>query len=338
MTNIISKELLIIGGGPAGLRAGMECAERKIDYLIFESGNIAQAWRNVRPEMMLLSPCHPQRDWTSLSSKFPIWKMDVKRPYCSAGEFIKYLDSFTDHYQINIELHNGAKKIIRKKSLYQVTGENGVVYEAPTLLIVTGIFGNPWMPPIDGLKTSDIVIHSNDYRGKAGYRNKKVLIVGGGNSAAEIAIDLAGNAMVYLLTRSRLRFFSKTKKLYHIRGISESYLKELISMELIRHFPLNTVEKIEKKTVHFGGEAALFDQVIFATGYKANIHFLDHFNLRVNKNNFPKLSPAGESVQYPGMFFGGPLAFHSPVSLVMHGFAKQIPITMKRIEQSLKNK
>ena len=77
----MKKDLVIIGSGPAGLRAGEIARELNIDYVIVEKGEIAQAWKTIRPEMRLLSPCHPQRDWTSLSSKFPIWKLNVNRPY-----------------------------------------------------------------------------------------------------------------------------------------------------------------------------------------------------------------------------------------------------------------
>ena len=336
MQKIVEKELIIIGSGPAGLKAGMVAAKYKIDYLIVEAGNIAQAWRNVRPDMMLLSPNHPQRDWTSLSAKFPIWKMDTQRPYCSAHEFVNYLDAFTDHFKLNLSLHDGVAEIVKQKSGWLCKSVKNELYHAPLLLIATGIFGNPWFPPVAGIAGNEFVIHSDNYKGRTGYKNKKVLIIGGGNSAAEIAIDLAGTAMVFLVTRDELKFFSDSKKLHHIRGISESYLKELIAMEIIRYHPFKEIEKIDQNEVSFGDWQESFDKIIFATGYQANLKVLNNFNIGVNKNKFPEVSVVGESIQYPGMFFGGPLAFHNPASIVMHGFGKQIPVTIRRIAEVLK--
>lgn len=75
----MEKELLIIGSGPAGLRAGEEAKKAGIEYLILERGEIAQSWRDIRQDMIMLSPCLPQRDWTSISEEFPIWKMEVDK-------------------------------------------------------------------------------------------------------------------------------------------------------------------------------------------------------------------------------------------------------------------
>jgi len=53
------KELIIIGAGPAGLRAGEEAQRLGLDYLILERGSVAQAWREIRANMPMLSPSHP---------------------------------------------------------------------------------------------------------------------------------------------------------------------------------------------------------------------------------------------------------------------------------------
>ena len=69
MLDTISKEVIIIGGGPAGLKCAEEAQKHKIDYIIVERGEVGQAWKEIRPDMPMLSPCHPQRDWTSLSNR-----------------------------------------------------------------------------------------------------------------------------------------------------------------------------------------------------------------------------------------------------------------------------
>ncbi len=336
MSNIISRELIIVGGGPAGLKAGEEAKKQDIDYIILEKGQVGEAWRNVRPNMPFLSPCHPQRDWTSLSDDFPIWKMDVQRPYCSAAEFVNYLDAYSNYFKLNIETHTSVVDINFSDQQFSVLSDDRTEYRAPVLLIATGIFGNPFIPGVAGAKNNPYVMHSHFYQSPDDFKQQKVLIVGAGNSAAEIAIELCGHSMVYLVSRKDLQYFSDTRKLYHIRGISESFLKELISMELVRYRAFQEIKRIEENRVTFQDWSLEVNKIIFATGYHAHIDILKNFKLRVNKNNYPEVTDSGESIQYPNLFFAGPLSYQNTTSIVLHGFINQIPGTLARIAEKLK--
>lgn len=338
MSATISKELIIIGGGPAGLKAAEEAQKAGIDYLVLEKGAVGQAWREIRPDMQLLSPCHPQRDWTSISNRFPIWKLPVNRPYCSASEFVDYLDAFAKHFKLAVKTHSLVEKIEQTDRGYAVYCASLEQYEAPFLIVATGIFGNPYIPPIPGARDNPIVSHSHQYQGASAFKGRRVLIVGAGNSAAEIAIDLAGKALVYLASRKELRFFSETKKLYHIRGISESFLKELIAMEFIHYFPAQEIQRIEGKNVFFKKRQLEVDHIIFATGYRANLRNLAGLQLTVDKYHSPVITAKGESKQYSNLFFAGPLSFQSPSSIVIHGFIRLVPRTVEEIASRLTKK
>jgi cation diffusion facilitator CzcD-associated flavoprotein CzcO len=332
----VSKELIIIGAGPAGLKAAEEAQRYGIDYIVLEKGSVGHSWRELRPNLLFLSPCHPQRDWTSLSPRFPIWKMPVRRPYCTAGQFADYLTAFNDHFKLNVKTGHAVSDVNHDGSVYQVRCGNNTVFKAPILLMATGIFGNPFFPPIPGAENNPHVMHSHYYQGPTSFEKQVVLIIGAGNSAAETAIDLAGTSMVYLVSRKDLQYFSDTKKLYHIRGISESFLKELIAMEIIRYRAFQDIQKIDGNLVYFKEWKLKADTILFATGYHADIRLLKNFKLRVNKSNYPEVSYSGESIQYPNLFFGGPLSYQTDASLVIHGFIKNIPRTVERIAQKLK--
>ncbi len=334
--HIIQKELIIIGGGPAGLKASEMAAAKKFDYVTLEQGQVGHAWKNIRPNMLLLSPDLPQRDWTSLSIKFPIWKMDVERPYCRAHEFARYLQAYCDYFDLNVRERERVVSVERSDGLFTVQTDRGTAYRAPLLLVGTGIFGNPFIPDVPGVQNNPHVMHSHFYRDRFQYKGKRVLVVGAGNSAAEAAIDLVGYSMVYLVSQEELHFFSDTNKLYHIRGVYESYLKELIRMEIIRYKAYQEVLAVEGNVVHFKDWSLQTDQIIFATGYHADLSVLNNFNLKVNRKNYPEITESGESIQYPHLFFIGPLAFHGMTSNLIHGFLKQIPRTMERVEKILK--
>ena len=214
MSSNISKELIIIGAGPAGLKCAEEAQNSGLDYLIIERGEVGQAWKEIRPDMPMLSPCHPQRDWTSLSSSFPIWKLNVKRPYCNSHQFCNYLDEFNIHFKLKLKTNTEIKEVNHTGDEYILLDQNNNQYHAPIILVASGIFGNPYLPQINGLQNNPDVIHSHFYRSAEEYAGQSVMIVGAGNSAAEIAIDLTSTSMVYLVSRKDLQYFSDTQKLY----------------------------------------------------------------------------------------------------------------------------
>jgi putative flavoprotein involved in K+ transport len=337
MPETISKEVIIIGGGPAGLKCAEEAQNHDIDYLALEQGEVGQAWKTLRPDMPLLSPCHPQRDWTSLSSKFPIWKLGVKRPYCTSIEFCDYLDKYYEHFKFNLKKQTTVTEVSNDGDEYIVYDQKKNQYKAPILVVASGIFGNPFIPPVNGAKDNPFVMHSHYYQSANDFTGQSVMVVGAGNSAAEIAIDLTSTAMVYLISRKDLQYFADTQKLYHIRGISESYLKELIKMEIIRYRAYQDIQKIEDSRIYFKDWKLDVNKIIFATGYHGHIGILKNFKLRVNKSNYPEVSMSGESIQYPNLFFAGPLSYQNTSSIVLHGFVKQIPETFNRIAEKLKS-
>ncbi len=335
---MIEKDLLIIGSGPAGLKTAEEAKKAGLDYLILEKGNIAQSWRDIRQDMIMLSPCLPQRDWTSISDSFPIWKMDVTRPYCYANEFVEYLNRFREHFNLDVKTNCKVVSIQKKQNYFDVSTapvggqaeqEN---YHSKFLVIATGFFGNPFIPDIPGLRNNPIVTHSHQFKSIDTFRNKRVIIIGSGNSAAEIAIKLAGYSQIYLLTRNKLEFFSKTKNLCDIRGISESYLLELMAMEIIRHIPYVQIRSVEGDRVHLEDKSIKAQAIICATGYHADLRVLGNMKIETDqRTSFPKIKIHGESSTISDLFFTGPLAYSRLTSLLIHGFIKVIPETINGI-------
>lgn len=332
---MIEKELIIIGSGPAGLRAGEEAQKAGIDYLILEKGNIAQSWRDIRQDMMLLSPCLPQRDWTSISETFPIWKMDITRPFCYTHEFLDYLVKFCDFGNFNIKTNIRVKSINKNFEYFDITTDSQN-YRSKYVLIATGFFGNPFIPDIPGMKNNPNVSHSHQFTSIEAFRNKRVVIIGSGNSAAETAILLSGYAQVYLISRGKLKFFSKTRNLCNIRGFSESLLLEFIDMEIIRHISDQKILKVDRQTLYLSERTIETQAIICATGYNADLSSLGSTQIKVDKKTkFPSIDAACASTSISDLYFAGPLAYRELSSLLIHGFIKTIPDTIKKISQNL---
>jgi putative flavoprotein involved in K+ transport len=281
--------------------------------------------------MRLLSPCLPQRDWTSISPDYPIWKLPVKRPYCSAKEFVNYLETARDQLHLNIEEYTEVERVLHDGDTFQVVAHSGKKWQANNLVVATGIMNGLNFPDVPGIEGNPVVSHSHQFTGEKEFRNQRVLILGGGNSAAEIAIELAGKAMVYLYSRHEIRYFSETDRLYHVRGISESYLKELIRMEIIRHKPNIKLKEVKGNRLIFEDSELVVDKIIFATGYKPVFPFLDELKIERTGKGYPKTDQLGQSIHHPGLFFAGPLAKINMTSALIHGFSRQVEPTMRYI-------
>ncbi len=331
------KELIIIGAGPAGLRAGAEAQRLGLDYLILERGKVGQAWREIRATMPMLSPGHPQRDWTSISPAFPIWKLGVKRPYCSAQEFVNYLESYAEHFKLHLATDTAIYKIEKTENYFKLASNRAEI-RAQIILVCTGMFGNPYIPDIPGLRGHAQVLHSHFYKTPDSFKGQRVIIIGGGNSGAEIAIELAGSAQVFLITRDRLKFFSDTRNLCDIRGISESYLLELIAMKLIRHVQQADIRRVKGTSLHLDRSIIHFNRIICATGYQPVLDLLSALPLKLDRQTqFPSVSASGEARGIKNLFFAGPLAYRGMGSLFIHGFIKDIPRILDTIHERIRS-
>ena len=123
-----------------------------------------------------------------------------------------------------------------------------------------------------------------------------------------------------MLSRNELKFFSKTKNLCNIRGISESYLLELINMEIIRHIPSVKINKVDGNLLHLDGKVIETQHIICATGYHADLSALSNVEIDVDQTTkFPYITGRGESDKIENLFFAGPLAYTRLSSLLIHG-------------------
>jgi len=265
----VDKDVIIVGAGPAGLLTSFYLKKFGLKPLILEGKRLGQSWRNMRDAMMMLSPADIRHDLTSLTFDRPISSaVKLKGPFATKEEFISYLESFAIDNSIGISENSSVSAISAREDAFEICTKEGRSYKSAVVVIATGVAGNPFMPDIQGIKNNPLVTHSSRSRNLEEYRGKKVLIVGAGNSGAELAIELSGVASVTLCARKTLKYYSKTDDLSNIRGLSESLLKELIKFNIIELREKCILANVDSGKVNFmDGSCAEFDELIFATGY-----------------------------------------------------------------------
>ena len=188
---------LIVGAGPAGLAVAGSLRARGLTFELLEkSRTLAEPWHNHYDSLYL----HTDKRHSALPG-LP-YPADYPR-YITRVQFIEYLEVYAERFGINPRWEEEAVSAERAGDLWELKTTSDM-YLAHNLVIATGFTARPKLPDLPGLDTSPIpVVHSSDYHTALPYRGKRVLVVGFGNSAAEIAKDLyEGGAFPTLSVRS----------------------------------------------------------------------------------------------------------------------------------------
>ena len=178
-------DVLVLGAGPAGLAVAGCLVTRGVPTSVLDAGAaVGDSWRQRYDRLHLHTP--------RIQSGLP-----GLRPPRSGGrwlakdDYAAYLAGYARRHGLEPELGVVAERVDRTGDGYTVSTDAGP-RQAGTVVVATGYQRVPVLPDWPG--TEDFrgeLLHSSGYRSPAPYRGKRVLVVGTGNSGAEIAADLA---------------------------------------------------------------------------------------------------------------------------------------------------
>ncbi|WP_080056492.1 flavin-containing monooxygenase [Spirosoma aerolatum] len=178
---------LIIGAGPAGLAIAGRLAQKGLPFTILEaSGHIGFSWRNHYDRLHL----HTVKAYSAL----PHVPYPASYPtYVSRLDFVEYLEKYAERFSIKPLLNQKVVDIRPSSSpggCWQVQTETDT-FTADRVIVATGYNRSPNIPDLPGQRNfRGIIWHSHEYRNGAAFRNEQVLVVGMGNTGAELALDL----------------------------------------------------------------------------------------------------------------------------------------------------
>jgi putative flavoprotein involved in K+ transport len=191
-------DVLVLGAGPAGLAVAGCLVTRGVPTSVLDAGAaVGDSWRQRYDRLRLHTP--------RIQSGLP-----GLRPPRSAGrwlakdDYAAYLAGYARRHGLEPELGVVAERVDRTGDGYTVSTDAGPRCAA-TVVVATGYQRVPVVPDWPGAEQfGGELLHSSGYRSPAPYRGKRVLVVGTGNSGAEIAADLAeqGTAEVWLSCRT----------------------------------------------------------------------------------------------------------------------------------------
>jgi threonine dehydrogenase-like Zn-dependent dehydrogenase len=180
-----SEDILVIGAGPAGLAVAACLRREGLKHVVLErEANIGSAWHRHYDRLHL----HTTKTYSGLPM-MP-WPKDMPR-YPSRQQVVQYLQAYAVEHQIAPRLGVSVHAVQRAGGRFTVATSAGVM--TPRVVVMaTGYNGVPKLPSVPGQASfRGEAIHAGVYRNAAPYQGKRTLVVGCGNSGAEIALDLA---------------------------------------------------------------------------------------------------------------------------------------------------
>jgi putative flavoprotein involved in K+ transport len=192
-------DVIVIGAGPAGLAAAGALRHYGIGAVVLErSDDVGASWRRHYDRLHL----HTVR-WLS---HLPGYKLPRRYGNWVAREdLVEYLEDYVEAHNLDVRTGVEVERLERDGERWRVHTAGGDGFEADRVIIATGYNKHPFLPDWPGLDTyTGDLIHSAYYKNPEPYAGKTVLVVGTGNSGAEICVDLieGGAAHVQMAVRT----------------------------------------------------------------------------------------------------------------------------------------
>jgi putative flavoprotein involved in K+ transport len=341
-------ETVIIGGGQAGLSVGYHLARRGLPFVILDANElIGDSWRKRWDSLRLFTPARfnglPGMPFPAPAYSFP-----------TKDEMADYLESYAARFELPVRTGVRVDRLSRNGDRFMVTsGEER--FEAENVVVAMASYQTPRVPPFaPELDPGIVQLHSSEYRNPSQLRDGGVLVVGAGNSGAEIALDVVNGHPTWLsgrdtghvpfrvdtVTGRRLGVPLVMFLFYHVltvntpigRKVRPKLLHEG-GMPLVRVKPKDIaaagIERIPRVVGVQDGLPVLEDQrvlevanVIWCTGFRPDFSWIDLPVFGEKEEPKEPMHQRGIVTNEPGMYFVGLFFLYAAASSLVGGVGK----------------
>ncbi len=205
--------VVVIGGGQAGLAAGYHLRRLGLDFAILDAqATPGGAWQHTWNSLHLFSPAA----YSSLPGR--LMPPQPGETYPDAAHVVSYLTDYEQRYDLPVHRPVRVAGVHRDGELWRVETDSGT-WRAQAVISATGTWSRPFVPAVPGrTEFAGAQLHTVEYRSHADFAGLgvppgrsprgRVIVVGGGNSGAQIAADLAYDTDLTWVTLREPRYLA----------------------------------------------------------------------------------------------------------------------------------
>ncbi|AHJ98982.1 ArsO family NAD(P)H-dependent flavin-containing monooxygenase [Hymenobacter swuensis] len=284
-------DVLVIGAGQSGLAVGYYLRRAGLSFtLLDEQPRPGGAWQHGWNSLQLFSPAD--------ASSLPGWLMP--RPpdnhFPTRDAVIDYLTQYEARYALPVQRPVRVQDVRRSGPGFAVQTDAGT-WQAQAVVCATGSWSQPYIPPYPGRELfAGAQLHSAHYREAAPFAGQRVLVVGGGNSGAQLLAEVSQVAHTTWVTEQEPRFlpddvdgrvlFTQATQHYHAQtGAAPApppTLGDVVMVDSVKEArqrgALSSVRPFARFTdtgvVWADGREEAVDAVLWCTGFRPALPFL----------------------------------------------------------------
>lgn len=317
-------DVLIIGAGPAGLSVAGEAAEKGFKTVLVEKGCIANS--------IFHYPIHMRFFSTAAQLSLPNYPLISAELHPTRLEALRYYQQIARRLDAEYMLRHRAVEILGGDNAFLtkcVTGNREEVQlRSKKIVVATGAFDQPRSLHIHG---EDLPKVSHYYREPFVYEGSKVLVVGGGDSAAEAALELAANNVDVTLSYRKQEFT-------RLKPWTASSLELAIREKSVTFYGGSLIKEIHEDSVLLwikerGDQLLENDFVLLMTGYIPDLEFLKKAGIYINDSDgLPAYFQENHESNISGIYLAGSVQCGVNIdSVPIHRFNEQGKTIIKNI-------